>query len=70
VLGLHLFSVAVINRHDQRPAGRRKVLFHLTVYSLLWREGIQCRNLEAGTETKAMEEPCILACTPWLSLYG
>jgi hypothetical protein len=29
--------------------------------------GIQGRNLEAGTETKAMEERCLLACSSWLT---
>ena len=28
---------------------------------------LQGRNLEAGTEAEAMEEHCLLVCSPWLT---
>jgi hypothetical protein len=31
------------------------------------RAGKQSRNLEVGTEAKAVDECCLLACSPWLA---
>jgi hypothetical protein len=48
----------------------RRGLLKLTGYlpsSGKVREGVQSKNLEAGTEAEAMEEWCLLACFPWVA---
>jgi hypothetical protein len=59
-----LFAVAVVK--DNRR--QKRVYSAYTSRSQSTPERSQGRNLEAGTEAEAMEELCLLACSPWLLL--
>jgi hypothetical protein len=66
-------SVAVMKHHDPNASlggkGLFSLNFHITVHHQR-KSGLelkQGRNLEAGADTAAMEECCLLACFPWLA---
>jgi hypothetical protein len=46
---------------------RKNGLFNLIACSLEFRAGTQARNLEAGTETEALEEFSLVVCSSWLA---
>lgn len=65
------FTIAVMKSHDSKQLVEERVYitqFQITAYHQmpLWQEHIQGRNLEAGTNGKAIEGCYLLTCSPWL----
>ena len=66
--------MAVMKHHDQKQLGEERVYWAFTSTTLfieevrtgthMWQEPKQGRNLEAGAGAEAMEECCLLACSP------
>lgn len=57
-------SVVLIKHHDQKQLLGEKGLFHLTACSQ------SSREVRAGTDPGAMEEYCLLVCSPWLAWFA
>ena len=53
--------------HDCKQIREEKVYFEFTSTSKSTTKGSLDRSLGAGTDVEAVEECCLLACSPWLA---
>jgi hypothetical protein len=60
--------IAVIKHHDHKQLGKKRVIIRLHSHTQSTIKGTQGKNSsKAGTGAEAMEESCLLACSPWLA---